>query len=1351
MTKSLVNRTMSLLLALVMLLPFCNGLFSGSCSVDVYAASNIYREQDWDEAFSDGCDNGYFHNAVQNYLIDVKKGYGFKKELKIEYNQIVINPISQKPTTYGKADIYKEGGDNTYYLWEVKPFSYNNATKRELAIEQLNNYTNPELHKNKYITYIKGGLDTPLNHTTKFEITAPNGKSTYEVSFWGTSDSLILYKFQKIPDEDDDDSEEAENSNTNSDSAFNDAHNGAQSEAIHEIIDDDTIIEPGEIPSNPSSPQMIFTEDEIRIAGDVVMSAVFINKIYRMAQAVLATHAPNIGKASHCGQMTAVSTEVVTEIDRARTISMSTATKTAEAAALFIVIGNFMDIMDVSAEEIDDDDIYEEKVDDAVNEIKNEQKKYEDSQKQYQRDPLIINFSGKQEIEFTSLNDGVNFDLDNNGFAEKTAWIKNDDGFLAIDLNNDGMINNGSELFGDCFNNQSFSNGFEALKGLDSNRDNKIDDTDSPLITKSDGFNHEDETHTLLDDLVVWFDYNHNGITDDNETKSLKSLNVDYIDLNCFNDQYNDENDKDHVNSARREETSYVYFTDGTARKNISEFWFDINTINTTHDGVETVGNVPTIDQAVKDDTTGELIRLCRAFNYTDSIAKKHYYLKKILYFITDSADIPINSRGGNIDARDLNVVEAFMGHRFKGVDGENPNAPAAAMLKEIYKNIEINYYNALNLKMSFGGYMAVTYETTDEEGNKYLDTSLLDEVIESKVEKTDFDPKVMIYYLGSYIKYYDKINNTDEFSKFKTHYSSISPQYADIINLINKFNTFIDSEGDDVYYGTSETDLIFGENGNNTFSGSYGNDIMFSGYGNDTLVGGAGDDVYYFGFNHGNDIVKDTEGNNTLIFLDAIGSESYNISISANGGFILTNIETGETIALPDFIHNPENYSFIFNGEEAILGGGDSKDVITGTDSDDSLEAGDGFNIFYGGEGNDTIEGGKDMDFMYGGAGDDTLLGRNGVNVIFGESGSDTIYDGNDGSYLSGGADDDFIYGGGGADVLDGGTGNDYLQGDHGGDTYIYRKGYDTDTINASSDDNTILIYGYKANQMINTRNAHNDLIIHFGSADSTDCLIIDHFFDYNSNRDISFVFDDGTVLGQYDITAKYEPIVGTDGNDWLAIQNSDNGIIHAGAGNDGLNGGSGNDELYGEEGDDTLYGNDGNDVLDGGTGIDTLCGGNGEDTYIFAKGYEQDTINEWGSDHSTVLLTDINSDEITVSDQWGTNLLISVNDTDDVLTISNFKWGQATYTFKFADGAEGYVDKDTWQLVLIKEPDVVDEEVDQEVDNEELNSDENTFEEASQVEDTDSTDESTSAETPTIETDTNTETDDSETNLVA
>ena len=121
--------------------------------------------------------------------------------------------------------------------------------------------------------------------------------------------------------------------------------------------------------------------------------------------------------------------------------------------------------------------------------------------------------------------------------------------------------------------------------------------------------------------------------------------------------------------------------------------------------------------------------------------------------------------------------------------------------------------------------------------------------------------------------------------------------------------------------------------------------------------------------------------------------------------------------------------------------------------------------------------------------------------------------------------------------------------------------------------------------------------------------------------------------------------------------------------------------------------YGNDGNDVLDGGEGLDTLNGGNGEDTYIFAKGYAQDTINEWGSDHSFIDLIDIKSNEITVSDQWGSNLLISVTRTADVLTISNYKWGQATYTIRFADGAEGYVDKDSWTLVLTKQPDPVKE----------------------------------------------------------
>ncbi len=69
---------------------------------------------------------------------------------------------------------------------------------------------------------------------------------------------------------------------------------------------------------------------------------------------------------------------------------------------------------------------------------------------------------------------------------------------------------------------------------------------------------------------------------------------------------------------------------------------------------------------------------------------------------------------------------------------------------------------------------------------------------------------------------------------------------------------------------------------------------------------------------------------------------------------------------------------------------------------------------------------------------------------------------------------------------------------------------------------------------------------------------------------------------------------------------------------------------------------------------------------------------------------LTDINSDEVTITDQWGSNLVVSINETEDTLIISNFKWGQATYSFEFADGAIASVNKDTWKLEFSKLPDI-------------------------------------------------------------
>ena len=51
-----------------------------------------------------------------------------------------------------------------------------------------------------------------------------------------------------------------------------------------------------------------------------------------------------------------------------------------------------------------------------------------------------------------AVNNGTNFDHNSNGFAESTGWAKPDDGLLVLDRNNNGIIDNGTELFGDNTN-----------------------------------------------------------------------------------------------------------------------------------------------------------------------------------------------------------------------------------------------------------------------------------------------------------------------------------------------------------------------------------------------------------------------------------------------------------------------------------------------------------------------------------------------------------------------------------------------------------------------------------------------------------------------------------------------------------------------------------------------------------------------------------------------------------------------------------------------------------------------------------------------------------------------------------
>ena len=54
---------------------------------------------------------------------------------------------------------------------------------------------------------------------------------------------------------------------------------------------------------------------------------------------------------------------------------------------------------------------------------------------------------------------------------------------------------------------------------------------------------------------------------------------------------------------------------------------------------------------------------------------------------------------------------------------------------------------------------------------------------------------------------------------------------------------------------------------------------------------------------------------------------------------------------------------------------------------------------------------------------------------------------------------------------------------------------------------------------------------------------------------------------------------------------------------------------------------------------------------------------------------------------------MVIAVNDTEDSIKLLSWSWSASTYTFIFADGAEGYVDRNTNELVLTKQPEPVEE----------------------------------------------------------
>ena len=128
-------------------------------------------------------------------------------------------------------------------------------------------------------------------------------------------------------------------------------------------------------------------------------------------------------------------------------------------------------------------------------------------------DPIVLDLDHNG-FAFTSQADGVQFDINGDGAKDQVAWTNGHDGFLAFDVNGNGKIDNGNELFTPSFAGGHFADGMAALASLDSNHDGIIDSADQDFSK-----------------LLVWQDVNHNGVSDAGELKGLAELGILSIDL----------------------------------------------------------------------------------------------------------------------------------------------------------------------------------------------------------------------------------------------------------------------------------------------------------------------------------------------------------------------------------------------------------------------------------------------------------------------------------------------------------------------------------------------------------------------------------------------------------------------------------------------------------------------------------------------------------------------------------------------------------------------------------------------------------------------------------------------------
>ncbi|KAF7767599.1 hypothetical protein PCIT_a3648 [Pseudoalteromonas citrea] len=776
------------------------------------------------------------------------------------------------------------------------------------------------------------------------------------------------------------------------------------------------------------------------------------------------------------------------------------------------------------------------------------------------RDPLAVDLDGDG-IETKSLENGVHFDLDNSGFAEKVSWLAPDDGFLFLDRNQDGIVNGGGELFGTettLANGELARDGYEALAELDSNEDGIIDAQDTQFAA-----------------LKVWQDLNSDGVSSESELFSLAQLNITALSLRTSGGTGMDPNGVDHRGAG--------YYTRADGSQGLTEsLWFERDTINTIpveiHQSkdksippelmllpdADGYGNMASLRYAMLLEEGDQLKTLVRAFAEERDPVAQHNILMDIIW---QWAGIPADAPSEGVESGYVQFLEKLWGEEITSWTLNRLGDRVKAAFDEM---VEGFYFQMLSTS-TLAPYLGFLY---DDAVDLVESASQLVTDIEQGLVHGD--------YLFRYIDILDHYSEPGE-SMLIEIYSLVTDELRILLldpqkrlELANgdfaKLLAIVDSS-------LSELEL-FPEVALLQSNGKTDQEVF------EHIFPRIQDEV--------NAAVRDPHKRAALSELSFVRHAAQSYGRILNG-------TSGHNLLMGD---EKDNRIYGGMGNDILLGGKEADSLYGGADND-VLFGGAGNDVLSGGFGNDELQGESGNDQLDGGAGEDILQGGQGNDILTGGADNDTyLWDLGDGNDII--INDNSRYRSDAHDKIEFGPGVTKEQ------VYISRQNKDV-ILTISPSGETITIRGYLTSQ----RQQIDVFEFHDGT-EMTASEVKDQLLTVNGDAQNDMLegnYNEHDILYGH---AGDDQLSGKSGNDDLYggtgqdILHGDHGHdeLFGDEGNDTLNGGSGDDTLFGGAGDDNLEGSSGDDFISGDAGNDTLKDTSGDNVFYFEQGWGQDKL---------------------------------------------------------------------------------------------------------------------------------------------